>query len=1601
MAHFKSNAGRKRWLGLQKKTKYAVGGLTPSTNMYGDNTIPYTASTVYEESNPEYQAQLADELQSVQTDTSYQEDANNEINRQNQVEGRVKQVGTMGLNKLADMAPEGYVAPDMGQNPRDLLKSSFSAANKQRKLNTIAQGGDKAVKLLNKSDDVGQLLEGLNTFGKGVDATSSVAKAGANAAKSGFGVGTVGALMAAGGDKLYDKVDDNDATTLTKKETGASALRGAGAGIGAISTASAIGATVLPGMFAVGAANAWNPIGWATLAAAGIGAGVTALNRKRKANKAGRVVDAADAKQAEDENRIKRQQRLEGLKDKQYSGFDYGGDNKGPGLYRKGGVRQYQMTGTRDVLADNRDPNKGFFDYNPSTKHIDIAAQNKRANSTEGLDVTYINPDNMQALSPERTAEEWEVIQNAQGPTPLGYAEIDGGEFEPRDKIEQDVYDNLGLEGVLKMRNRRAKMMASTDQAGKMVLAAGAAASLPVVLPEMLSLGTAIGNTNAGITATNLARFGATDTAVGRTLLKPFQHFGGNAINAYKNLSSGASAWNNTLNTAKLGYNAFATKGVADAYGSMANQIGTELEGSGNLQNRVGTASDMMSLFGGGKGPVANWLSKGVGGVTHKEVTKGYSDFLDKDYTSLFGRAVTAPFMDSSEASAGGMFRNIGKFINKATPNIDADDSIPGDINRAGSNAVDEGMNYFSQLGNYANSPSTFERASLSLPGRGYKFGGVKNLPGGQAIDIGNGATKYVGQTHEEGGIMADPQSEIENDEIEAPVTLADGSTNPYIYSEYLKTDGTKNYDGSKESIANVAEDLAINNAPQSEFDALAIQQEKLAGRSGNKIMDTTMAKRGGFKYQDRGIKKYQDEGLKPTLAGLQSQTNSNVTSMLQLPSTTSSIIPTRNTSLNRNELNLSGNTGLKNYGLNYMRTLSGGGKVGGNVNYTPDNISAGLKGSFGNNNNNTWSAGLNKSLVDPTSIMPTSNNGMNFNVGANFKWQDGGLKYQDRGFKEMRTPTDFGGVPLQRGSAIQGGAISAPRLGGVPWRKPLGSAISGGAAKASPDLGERDFRSMLTYKEGGVRNYQTQGVVMSEDRQRQFANLITFVPNVGYIGPDGTNYGFNERDVVGFVNRGGLDEFNPNEVNNYYNTNGDEAGRGQTSNDLGYVNTDSLEAWDASDYGIETETRQDTFDPIRNGYTPSAAEIELINQNYTEEAGRIENLQRVEAAQQEAARLEAELLAEAQAEAQAEAAATTARNRAESARKAQMKADADAWGGSDFSDSESDPFGVVPSGGDPANSEGPASDLRTSSGLAPKTGFGGDPATTESLQAKSDAVQADLAAFNEKIAQEEADAAYNALSAKEKRQLKNKNRGKGVRGAGNGRLLKAAQFIPAALAYMDKPDYMNNPEKIGDMSRVNLENVSLSDRQASIKSDNAAMQRFISNAGMGTAGFSARMAGWQRKEGLAAAVTAEERRMNAEINNREATMNVDVDARNKAIQGQNRQAAMDVDRFNTESKAATKAQRVSAVANATQGLLTQFMDKQRIDADDRRTLAIQGQTKVMDREGPTNETNRHFAGTDITSLDQEWLDYYDGVVSATKKKFGGMRKIPRYGYSK
>lgn len=1357
MANFKSNAGRKRWLGLQKKSKYQVGGLTPTTNMYGNNTIPQnsSASLVYQQSNPEYQAQLADELTAVEEDTSYQENANNEINRQNQVEGYGMRAANMGLNKITDNVVEkgleqGIEMPNSG-DARSMFTAGKDAFTQTRLANKVFQGTANAKQVVKASADTGQLLNNLSTYGNTAAKTGTAVGTGVKAFASSAGPAVVGQLVKGVGDKMMEKNDDGDASTVDK-----------GAGVSSLGTGIGVGVTAgtLGTMAGIGAANIWNPLGWATLAAAGIGAGVSYLSKRRKAKKAGDAMDAADARQTADANSIKRQQRFEGLKNKQYSGFDYGGDNKGPGFYKRGGVKQYQSTGFKDVLAKP----EGFqnpYAYNPSSRNDDIIAQNNRKVNTNQIQTDETGlPTNRYTPSDNMSMEDIQRIMDTQGSIPLPEAEV-VGDFVPQDiptgfdpdsnnSMEQKIFDNLGIDGVLEYRQNRSNQHAATAPVGAVgstVLGGGALAG---------GLGGTVG--------------GQAVVRGGYNAVKaPFQYYGNNLVNAYgKMTASGAGVGTRITEALKLGYNGISAVKLPGVAVGAVGGIGQEFsEEGGNAKSRADLAADAVSLIPGAK--IAKWGNTKWNPYQNKEWIK-----INKDFT----------------ADAEGN-RNWGSGAARTITGL-----LPGDQSNLNYKGITENALKFIRKTGALNTRESNESETLEL-----RSGGMRNLPGGKVVDIGNGAKKYIGQTHAQGGIMADPQSEVETKEIERDVTLSDGTKNPYIYSEYLNMDGSKGYKTGGMSIAGKAEELARTGGSQQEFDALAAMQEKAAGRTGNKIINTAMAKYGGFQN--------------------------------------------------------------------------------------------------------------------------TSN-----------------------------------------------------------------------------------------YKDGGVTQYQTRGLVMSKERQEQYENLIKFVPNVGYIGPDGTNYGFNEADVVDFVNRGGLDSYNPNQGDNYMPS-----------------------AESMAQYGLEND-QQMFRDALRNTRTPDAPTNEatadpnfrrgqqgdlVVPPNTTpttiDPMGQDFDALNAIAAQQRQA--EADQAAAAETEIRANQQAAIEREQAEAEQEAssirsstipavgtearRQYYDDNNWAYDDtipgqgnysppagYDTSGSDPFNMVPSGLEP----------RTSSGLEPRTGFGDDDVLNdlEEIEIYDD----------EFLGEEEI-----KLSKKQKRKIRKEHpsikdyykskwreKYKG-REAGDGRLLKAAQFIPAAMAFMDKPDYMENPEKVGNIDRVNLQNVSLNDRQAAIKSDNAAMQRFISNAGMGSAGFAARMAGWQKKEGLAAAVTAEQRRMNAEINNREATMNVDVDARNKAIQGENINRSMRVDQFNTESEAATKMQRVNAMATATQGLLTQFMDKQRIDADDRRTTAIAGQTGVMDREGWGIQTDRHFKGTGVTAQDDEYWNYYDKLANTEKNKFGGMRKIPKYGYSK
>ena len=130
-----------------------------------------------------------------------------------------------------------------------------------------------------------------------------------------------------------------------------------------------------------------------------------------------------------------------------------------------------------------------------------------------------------------------------------------------------------------------------------------------------------------------------------------------------------------------------------------------------------------------------------------------------------------------------------------------------------------------------------------------YQAGGAVNLPGGVAEPIpGSDAVEFKGQTHDEGGIMMDPQTEVENGETMDQVTMAKkGGKRDYFFSSYLKEGGR--------SYADMHKDILANGGSQKEINMLAKMQEAAAGRNPQQV-----AKLGGMaEYQSGGYYLGQD----------------------------------------------------------------------------------------------------------------------------------------------------------------------------------------------------------------------------------------------------------------------------------------------------------------------------------------------------------------------------------------------------------------------------------------------------------------------------------------------------------------------------------------------------------------------------------------------------------------------------------------------------------------------------------------------------------------------------------------------------------------------
>jgi hypothetical protein len=114
--------------------------------------------------------------------------------------------------------------------------------------------------------------------------------------------------------------------------------------------------------------------------------------------------------------------------------------------------------------------------------------------------------------------------------------------------------------------------------------------------------------------------------------------------------------------------------------------------------------------------------------------------------------------------------------------------------------------------------------ADIARYGGYYEMGGIK-LPGGVAKPIpGSDAIEFKGKSHEQGGIMVDPNTEVEGNETMDKVTMKNGGKSDYFFSQHLKLGG--------KSFAQRHKDLLKNGGTQGEIDYLAKLQEEKAGRN-------------------------------------------------------------------------------------------------------------------------------------------------------------------------------------------------------------------------------------------------------------------------------------------------------------------------------------------------------------------------------------------------------------------------------------------------------------------------------------------------------------------------------------------------------------------------------------------------------------------------------------------------------------------------------------------------------------------------------------------------------------------------------------------------
>lgn len=261
-------------------------------------------------------------------------------------------------------------------------------------------------------------------------------------------------------------------------------------------------------------------------------------------------------------------------------------------------------------------------------------------------------------------------------------------------------------------------------------------------------------------------------------------------------------------------------------------------------QDRARTAPK----FQFGKGYATGGVEEGeekmalnIPGINMANMKKEYPDIVNKlDTLSDKDKMGLMKYIGETRQSATDIYNDEGKLdIGKTTSwfsNLDTDPLV--NYRDTAGISKDEFRELVQSEVNPQGKWVNSKLINAAMGAKGLRSGG-RPLPGGKVYDLPSGAKKYVGATHEEGGIDKNAMTEVENGETEENIL-----GKPYIFSSYLKKGGT--------SYAKMHEDILRKGGSDNEKINLAVDQEKKAGRDPKKLF----MKHGGMhknKYNTGG----------------------------------------------------------------------------------------------------------------------------------------------------------------------------------------------------------------------------------------------------------------------------------------------------------------------------------------------------------------------------------------------------------------------------------------------------------------------------------------------------------------------------------------------------------------------------------------------------------------------------------------------------------------------------------------------------------------------------------------------------------------------------